>query len=146
MLVQVFLKYIQEGSTNMDTEVKEKNELEEYKEKTFEDIKHIDELGNEYWEARELMEVLGYTKWGNFKKVIDKAKIACKISENNINDCFADAGKSIISGIGKIDIIEDYKLTRYACYLIVQNSDQRKKAVALGQTYFAIQTRKIETK
>lgn len=89
------------------------------------------------------MEVLEYTKWGNFKKVIDKAKIACKISGNNINDCFANIGKSIISGKGKIDTIEDYKLTRYACYLIMQNSDSRKKAVALGQTYFAIQIRNL---
>lgn len=128
----------------MNTELKENKELNEYQEKTFEDIKHIDEFGNEYWEARELMNVLGYTKWGNFKKVIDKAKISCKVSGNRLEDCFADVGKSIISGKGKIDIIEDYKLSRYACYLIVQNADPRKKAVALGQTYFAIQTRKME--
>ncbi len=126
-------------------EVKEKkNELEEYQEKTFEEIKHIDEFGNEYWEARELMPVLEYSKWGNFKKVIDKAKISCRVSGNKIEDCFADVGKSIISGKGKVDIIDDYKLSRYACYLIVQNSDPRKKAVALGQTYFAVQTRKME--
>ena len=121
-----------------------KNELELYKEKTFDDIKHIDNLGNEYWEARELMLVLGYSKWGNFKKVINKAKISCKVSGNNVSDCFADVGKSIISGKGKIDIIEDYNLNRYACYLIVQNADPRKNAIALGQTYFAIQTRKME--
>lgn len=121
-----------------------KNELEEYQEKTFEDIKHIDEFGNEYWEARELMPVLEYSKWGNFKKVIDKAKISCIVSGNKVEDCFADVGKSIISGKGKVDIIDDYKLSRYACYLIVQNSDPRKKAVALGQTYFAVQTRKME--
>lgn len=121
-----------------------KNELEIFKEKTFEDIKHRDEIGEEYWKARELMAVLGYSKWGNFKKVIDKSKISCKISGNKVEDCFADVGKSIISGKGKIDIIEDYKLSRYACYLIVQNADPRKKSVALGQTYFAIQTRKME--
>lgn len=120
------------------------NELKEYTEKTFEEIKHIDELENEYWEARELMTALGYSKWGNFKKVIDKAKITCKISGNKVEDCFAGVGKSIISGKGKIDIIEDYKLSRYACYLIVQNADPRKKTVALGQTYFAYQTRKME--
>ncbi len=119
-------------------------ELEKYKEKTFENIKHINEFGNEYWEARELMPTLGYNKWGNFKKVIDKAKIACEISGNNVKDCFADVGKSIISGKGKKDIIEDYHLSRYACYLIVQNADPRKNAVALGQTYFAVQTRKME--
>ena len=119
-------------------------ELEKYKEKTFENIKHINEFGNEYWEARELMPTLGHNKWGNFKKVIDKAKIACEISGNNVKDCFADVGKSIISGKGKKDIIEDYHLSRYACYLIVQNADPRKNAVALGQTYFAVQTRKME--
>lgn len=119
--------------------------IEEYKEKTFDDIRHIDELGNEYWEARELMIALGYSKWGNFKKVIDKSKISCNISNNNVNDHFADVGKTVPMPSGaKPKIIEDYKLSRYACYLIVQNSDPRKKTVALGQTYFAIQTRKME--
>ena len=125
-------------------EVNVKNEIDEYQEKTFEDIKHIDELGNEYWEARELMIVLGYSKWGNFKKVIEKAKISCNISGNSVKDCFADVGKSIISGKGRINIIDDYNLSRYACYLIVQNADPRKQTVALGQTYFAYQTRKME--
>lgn len=123
--------------------MKEKIELEEYKERTFEDIKHVDDLGNEYWEARELMEVLGYSKWGNFDKVIDKAKITCEISNNKISDHFADAGKIVEAGATTKTII-DYKLSRYACYLIVQNADPRKKAVALGQTYFAVQTRKME--
>lgn len=119
--------------------------IEEYKEKTFDDIKHMDELGNEYWEARELMQTLGYSKWGNFKKVVDKSKIACNISNNIIDDHFADAGKTVPMPSGaKPKIIEDFKLSRYACYLIVQNSDPRKKAVALGQTYFAVQTRKME--
>ena len=119
--------------------------IEEYKEKTFDDIRHIDELGNEYWEARELMIALGYSKWGNFKKVIDKSKISCNISNNNVNDHFADVGKTVPMPSGaKPKVIEDYKLSRYACYLIVQNSDTKKKAVALGQTYFAIQTRKME--
>lgn len=120
------------------------NNIDMYKEKTFDDIKHIDEFGNEYWEAREMMHVLGYAKWGNFKKVIDKAKISCKVSGNRLEDCFADVGKPITSGKGKIEFIEDYKLSRYACYLVVQNADPRKKPVALGQTYFAIQTRKME--
>lgn len=118
-------------------------ELEKYQEKTFEEIKHIDEQGNEYWEARELMTVLGYSKWGNFKKVIDKAKITCEISNNNLKDHFADVGKMVKTG-DSIRAIDDYKLSRYACYLIVQNSDPRKTTVALGQTYFAIQTRKME--
>jgi len=128
----------------MTTKVKEKNELETYRERTFEEIKHVDEWGNEYWEARELMIVLGYSKWGNFDKVINKAKISCKVSGNKVEDCFADVGKPITSGKGKIELIRDYKLSRYACYLIVQNADPRKKAVALGQTYFAIQTRRME--
>ncbi|MBQ9012794.1 MAG: DNA damage-inducible protein D [Bacilli bacterium] len=121
------------------------NNIEKYKEKTFDDIRHIDEIGNEYWEARELMLMLEYSKWGNFKKVIDKSKIACNISNNKINDHFADAGKTVPMPSGaKPKVIEDYKLSRYACYLIVQNSDPRKKVVALGQTYFAVQTRKME--
>lgn len=89
------------------------------------------------------MNVLGYSKWGNFDKVIDKAKITCEISNNQIQDHFADAGKIVEAG-ATTKIIVDYKLSRYACYLIVQNADSRKKAVALGQTYFAIQTRKME--
>lgn len=124
--------------------MKENMELEEYKERTFEDIKHIDDLGNEYWEARELMEVLGYSKWGNFDKVIDKAKITCEISNNKISDHFADVGKMVPIGSGAERLQESYNLSRYACYLIVQNADPRKKAVALGQTYFAVQTRKME--
>ena len=120
------------------------NNIDTYKEKTFEDIKHIDELGNEYWEAREFMLSLGYSKWGNFQKVIDKAKIACNISNNNVAEHFADAGKVLeVGNRAKISVI-DYHLSRYACYLIVQNADPRKKPVALGQTYFAVQTRKME--
>lgn len=126
-------------------EVKEKkNELEEYQEKTFEDIKHIDEFGNEYWEARELMEALGYSKWGNFKKVINKAKVTCDVSNNKVSEHFADVRKVLVVGNNAKMDVDDYKLSRYACYLIVQNADPRKKAVALGQTYFAIQTRKME--
>ncbi len=121
-----------------------KNELEKYQEKTFEDIKHIDENGNEYWEARELMKALGYSKWENFKKVIDKAKITCKISNNDFAEHFADVRKVLTVGNNAEIIIDDYQLTRYACYLIVQNADPRKNIVALGQTYFAVQTRKME--
>lgn len=126
------------GSDNVGTE------LETYKETTFEEIKHINEFDNEYWEARELMTVLGYTKWGNFKKVIDKAKITCEISNNKVSEHFADFGKVLTVGNNAKMDIEDYHLSRYACYLIVQNADSRKKAVALGQTYFAVQTRKME--
>ena len=111
---------------------------------TFEDIKHIDEYGVEFWYARELMPILQYAKWQNFKKIIEKAIIACKNSEISVKDCFTDVSKPIISGKGKEEFIEDYKLTRYACYLIAQNGDTRKKVIALAQTYFAVQTRKQE--
>lgn len=119
-------------------------EIQKYQEKIFEDIKHVNEFGEEYWEARELMKVLGYSKWSNFKKVIDKAKISCNLSGNKVEDCFADVGKPITSGKGRVELIEDYYLTRYACYLIVQNGDPRKDVIALGQSYFAVQTRKME--
>ena len=119
-------------------------QIKEYNSATFEDIKHIDQYGNEFWYAREFMLALEYSKWSNFEKVIDKAKIACEASKNNINYHFADVGKTIKMPKGAIKEIIDYKLSRYACYLIVQNSDPRKEVVALGQTYFAIQTRKQE--
>ena len=118
--------------------------IEIYKEKIFEDIKHIDEFGNEYWEARELMPVLEYSKWEHFAKVINKAKISCELSGVNIEDHFPVKGKIVKSGVTTKEVI-DYKLSRYACYLIVQNaSPVRHKSVALGQTYFAVQTRKME--
>jgi len=120
------------------------NELKEYTEKLFEDIKCIDEEGNEYWEARELQKVLEYTQWRRFENVINKAKIACKNSNVDINKQFANVGKLSINVNGGQREIVDYKLSRYACYLIAQNADPRKKAIALAQTYFAIQTRKQE--
>ena len=113
-------------------------------EENFESIKHVDEIGNEYWLARELMNVLEYSQWRRFENVIEKAKKACENSNISVTDCFANVGKSIISGKGKEDIINDYKLNRYACYLIAQNGDPRKKSIALAQTYFAVQTRKQE--
>ena len=120
------------------------NELKEiYTEKTFEEIKHINEFGEEYWSARELMKVLGYTKWENFSKVIDKAKTSCQLSGNEVLDHFPDIRKIVKAGITTKEV-EDYHLTRYACYLIAQNGDARKKVIALAQTYFAIQTRKQE--
>lgn len=90
------------------------------------------------------MKVLKYSKWQNFKKAIDRAKISCKMVNNNVSDWVTDISKPIITGKGKQELIEDYKLTRYACYLIVQNGDSRKEEIALGQTYFAVQTRKME--
>ena len=120
------------------------NEIDKNYNKTFEDIKHIDENGIEFWYARELMHILQYSKWENFKKVIEKAMIACENSGISVKDCFPDVRKPIISGKGKEEFIEDFILTRYACYLIAQNGDSRKKVIALAQTYFAVQTRKQE--
>ena len=120
------------------------NKLQNYQENIFENIKHVDENGVEYWEARELMHVLEYTQWRNFKKVIDKAIISCELSKNEIDDHFADFSKMVDIGSSAKKKILDYKLSRYACYLIVQNANPSKEVVALGQTYFAVQTRKME--
>ena len=117
--------------------------LEKYNEKNFEDIKHIDEYGNEYWYARELQTMLGYKEWRLFSAVIEKAQIACSQSNNFINSNFGVYPKIVKTGVSTKKII-DYKLSRYACYLIVQNANPKFEAVALGQTYFAIQTRKQE--
>ena len=120
------------------------NEIKEYTEEVFEDIKHIDENGNEYWRARELMPILEYSKWERFSNTIENSKIACEKSGYDINDHFPGVGKMVTIGSKTRRKIMDYKLSRYACYLIVQNADPRKKVIALAQTYFAIQTRKQE--
>lgn len=119
-------------------------DIEKYNQKTFEDIKHIDNNGVEYWLARELKEVLDYKEWRNFLKVIDKARTSVETSDINILDHFVDVNKMVEIGSEAIREIDDIMLTRYACYLIVQNGDPRKKMIALGQQYFAIQTRKQE--
>ena len=121
-----------------------KGMIENYNRKTFEDIKHIDEYGGEYWYARELMLILQYSNWQNFEKIIDKAKTSCKNSIISVFEHFIDVNKTIEMPKGAKKNIIDYKLTRYACYLIAQNGDSRKKVIALAQTYFAIQTRKQE--
>ena len=110
----------------------------------FENIKHTDEEGREYWYARELSEILEYSDWRNFKKVLRKAIEACINSFNELKNHFVEVNKMVRIGSKTSRVIDDYKLSRYACYLIVQNSDPRKETVALGQTYFAVQTRKQE--
>ena len=119
-----------------------KLEAKEYE--TFEEIKQIDENGVEFWFARDLQEALNYSKWENFSKVIDKAMLACKNSGFDVKDHFVDVTKMLEMPNSATKQVTDYKLTRYACYLIVQNGDPRKEVIALGQTYFAIQTRRQE--
>ena len=111
---------------------------------SFETIKHVDENGNEYWLARELQIALDYKKWQKFINVIENAKTACDQSKFMIEDHFTQVGKMVDIGSKTLRSIVDFKLSRYACYLIVQNSDPRKEVIALAQTYFAIQTRKQE--
>jgi len=110
----------------------------------FESIKRIDEDGNEYWYARELQSVLDYKEWRKFENVIQKARKSCENSNINTLEHFVDADKMIKLAKNAIRKVEDYKLSRYACYLIAQNGDSRKTTIALAQTYFAIQTRKME--
>jgi len=110
----------------------------------FEEIKQLNEIGQEFWSARELSPILEYIKWDKFLNVIEKAKQACKISGQEADDHFPRIEKLVKIGSGAKRDIGDIQLSRYACYLIVQNADSSKKVVALGQTYFAIQTRKQE--
>ena len=120
------------------------NKLEKINETIFESIKHVDDDGNEYWYARELQKVLEYTEWRKFNGVIEKAINSCKTSNYVASDHFVGTDKMINLGKGGQREVPDYKLSRYACYLIAQNGDSRKKVIALAQTYFAIQTRKQE--
>ena len=119
-------------------------ELDLMNEALFENIKHINEYGQEYWSARELIPVLEYNEYRFFKKVIDKAIEACTSSNNNASDHFVQVHEMVNIGSGATREIEDYHLSRYACYLIAMNGDPRKRAVALAQTYFAIKTRQQE--
>ena len=118
--------------------------IKEYSNKSFEDIKHMDENEIEYWYARELQLVLDYKEWRKFENVIKKAIDACENSGISAFEHFVGADKTIQMPKGATKSIKEYKLTRYACYLIAQNGDSRKEVVALAQTYFAIQTRKQE--
>jgi DNA-damage-inducible protein D len=135
--------------------------------KSFEEIKQLDDCGMEYWSARDLQKPLGYEKWDNFSRVIDKAMLACDVAGLDIKEHFPCVKKTVEMPVGeqfgsrgfvevsktpsetsnfgfpdvaKTKKITDYQLSRYACYLIVQNGDPRKEQIALGQTYFAIQT------
>lgn len=115
-----------------------------YTESIFESIKHVNEYGVEFWYARELQTALEYKQWRRFENIINKAKDACQNSGNDVSDHFANVGKMVDIGSGATRTLEDYELSRYACYLIVQNGDSRKKVIALGQTYFAVKTRQQE--
>lgn len=112
--------------------------------KRFEEIKKTDENGIEYWTARELMPLLGYSRWENFEEVIKKAMQACLNSGQDINNHFRDTTKMVKIGLNTIRKVRDWKLDRYACYLIAQNGDPEKPQIALAQTYFAIQARRQE--
>ncbi len=111
---------------------------------TFDDIAHETDDGVEFWYARELQAILGYTEWRNFNSVIEKAKLSCINVGNIVSDWFVDVNKPITSGKGRTELIQDYLLTRYACYLIAQNGDPRKDEIAFAQSYFAVKTREAE--
>lgn len=119
------------------------SELNAVEYKRFEDIKYKRKDGSEYWSARDLGPALDYAKWENFEKVIKRAMIACENSGHSVADDFAEVRKIVEAG-ATTKTIKDYELSRYACYLIVQNGDPRKEIIALGQTYFAIQTYRQE--
>jgi len=119
-------------------------EIARYSEETFESIKHVDEYGYEFWYARELQSVLEYTEWRNFQKLIEKAQTACENSDMAVDECFVEVNKTSPMPNGGVKLIDDYILSRYACYLIVMNGDPRKEVIAVGQTYFAVKTRQQE--
>jgi DNA-damage-inducible protein D len=129
------------GRNERDVEMAKLNAVEY---KTFENIKRVRDNGTEFWYARELAQTLEYTKWENFSKVINRAMLACKNSGFSVEECFPEVRKTSAMPRGGTKPLIDYELSRYACYLIVQNGDPRKEIIALGQTYFAIQTRRAE--
>jgi DNA-damage-inducible protein D len=122
----------------------EQGDIQKKQHQTFTDIRQTDESGAEFWYARDLQQVLEYTEWRNFEKVVNKAITACKKAGYDPNDHFVGVNKMVPLGSGAVREIEDIELSRYACYLIVQNGDPTKPVIAHGQTYFAIQTRRQE--
>ena len=120
------------------------NSIEKYNEQIFENIKHVNEYGQEFWYARELQVALEYQRWDKFNNVLERAISACHESGNIVEDHFSHVGKMVNLGSGSHREVDDFMLSRYACYLIVMNGDPRKKVIAIGQTYFAVKTRQQE--
>ena len=119
-------------------------DLVKYDENLFENIKHVNEYGQEFWYARELQPLLEYSQWRRFAEAIERAKTACTKSGHDVDEHFANVGKTSEMPNGGTKQINDFMLSRYACYLIVMNGDPRKEVIAVGQTYFAVKTRQQE--
>ena len=121
-----------------------KKELPSIGGQSFEDLKQVNDHDAEYWSARDLQPLLGYSQWRRFEDSVRRAITSCEQSGNNPEHHFAGAGKPITGGKGAVQIVQDYQLSRFACYLIAQNGDPRKPEIAQAQKYFAIQTRRQE--
>lgn len=144
IILDEFRRKLDELSERVLSKSLSEEERGHYTETLFESIKHYNEYEEEFWYARELQVALEYAEWRNFSKVIDKAITACENSENSVSEHFVEVNKTIEMPKNATKTVSDYELSRYACYLIVQNGDSRKKVIALGQTYFAVKTRQQE--